>query len=191
MAAYRRENRETIREQTRQYRLAHPPPPKPQPTQDELMARQDARRKRKRINDRNYRLRHRGTFLEGQRRWARTWFGFACRTWYRINDRTINGEHPDFDNPKNLVYLKAGVEVRMSREEYVAWCESQKDVIEGMIARNEKPSIDRINGGHYELGNMQIVPLKDNCRKAGIDSTKGKRHGKPSSEADSIEDKAR
>lgn len=57
--------------------------------------------------------------------------------------------------PRNKGYK--GVEVRLTREEFIKWF---------MPLDFEGCSVDRIDvKGHYELSNMQVIPLVENMRK--------------------------
>lgn len=56
---------------------------------------------------------------------------------------------------KNKAYV--GVELRVTREDFIAWY---------MPLDFEGASVDRIDkNGHYELSNMQVIPLDENIRK--------------------------
>jgi hypothetical protein len=54
----------------------------------------------------------------------------------------------------------------MSKEEWTAmWIENTENVL-AIIAAGDKPSVNRINSnGHYEVGNVEIVPLSVNMKK--------------------------
>ena len=59
------------------------------------------------------------------------------------------------DNAKNKRYK--GVELRVSRSDFIDWY---------MPLDFEGASVDRIDkNGHYELSNMQVIPLDENIRK--------------------------
>ena len=59
------------------------------------------------------------------------------------------------DNIKNKRYN--GVELRVSRADFIDWY---------MPLDFEGASVDRIDkSGHYELSNMQVIPLDENIRK--------------------------
>lgn len=75
----------------------------------------------------------------------------AMSRYYMLKHRI---EHSG-ENPKSACY--AGVELRCSKEEFIAW----------FIARDFAGcSVDRIDkDGHYELGNMQVIPLAENIAK--------------------------
>lgn len=95
-----------------------------------------------------------------------TWKGFASERWGALNSRTVNGSHPNWVNPQHLVYLRAGTELRMTREEFMGWCETRAAQIEQMYRDGLRPSLDRIDSlGHYSLDNIQLLPLSENCRK--------------------------
>jgi hypothetical protein len=73
------------------------------------------------------------------------------------------------DKPKNKTYLERGikcligqnrVEIRETLDKYFG------TEIKNLLSKGEKPSVDRINPyGHYELGNIQIVSLKQNLSR--------------------------
>lgn len=94
------------------------------------------------------------------------WEVFYASTWSSINGRTVNGCWPQFQNERYRYYFDKGVEVRLSRVQYRDWCESQAGVIDLIIANGDTPSIDRIDpDGHYELGNIRVIPLKLNLSR--------------------------
>ena len=67
-------------------------------------------------------------------------------------------------------YLRRGIELRMTYEEFRDWCYTKREEIEQMYRNNEVPSIDRKDSnGHYEINNLQVIPFLENCRK---DATK-------------------
>lgn len=64
---------------------------------------------------------------------------------------------------KNKAYV--GVELRVTRGDFIAWY---------MPLDFEGASVDRIDkSGHYELSNMQVIPLKENIRKDKIKAHEG------------------
>lgn len=67
------------------------------------------------------------------------------------------------DRPKNRGY--AGIELRVSREDFITWFRAND--FEGC-------SVDRIDRcGHYELSNMQLVPLATNIAKEKLIAADG------------------
>lgn len=59
-----------------------------------------------------------------------------------------------------------GVEVRMAREEFLAWAVPAYAVYQ-RDNQNAQPSLDRIDpAGHYELGNLRVISRGDNARLA-------------------------
>lgn len=89
---------------------------------------------------------------------------FKCTTWNNIRKRVINGK----PTPNNRSYIAKGIELRVSKEEFYSWCDTQRDLILSM----RMPSIDRVdNMGHYELGNIQILEHSDNAKKQHTDGT--------------------
>jgi hypothetical protein len=84
---------------------------------------------------------------------------FKCNTWNNIKKRTVN-YNPD---PRNKSYIKKGIELQMSKEEFYAWCDLNWEVIRTM----KKPSIDRIDSNlHYSLDNIQVLEHLDNIKKS-------------------------
>lgn len=129
-----------------------------------------------------FRARHRATYVPVPRKprrprdrvrdraqgaaWRRTWQGFESQRWAQINHRTVNGAKPYWTNPQHMVYLSAGIELRMTRDQFREWCRSRAEQIEQMYRDGLRPSIDRIDGtGHYAVENLQLLPLSENCRK--------------------------
>ena len=91
---------------------------------------------------------------------------FKSVTWNCLNTRTINGSRPQWNKPNCYHYLKKGTELRLSKNEYYLWCESNRLVIETIYSQGRTPSIDRINSdGHYEIGNIRIIPFELNNRR--------------------------
>lgn len=67
------------------------------------------------------------------------------------------------DNKKNKNYH--GVELRVSRKEFIEWY---------MPLDFDGASVDRIDkNGHYELSNMQVIPLSENIRKDKVKAKNG------------------
>lgn len=65
-------------------------------------------------------------------------------------------------NGKNPSY--AAVELRMTKEEFIEWVIPK---YAEFLAQHpgESPSIDRIDpNGHYEISNLRVIPLAENCR---------------------------
>lgn len=87
---------------------------------------------------------------------------FKLRRWGMLNRRTVNGSCPD-QSPKAKAYLAKGIMLKVSREEFFRWCDTQQALVEALVAQGETPSIDRINPeGHYELSNMRIISKREN-----------------------------
>jgi len=64
---------------------------------------------------------------------------------------------------KNPTY--ADVEIRISRDDFIAWFVASWPIYVFDFG-DRQPSIDRINGGHYEFGNIRLIPLAENSRLA-------------------------
>jgi hypothetical protein len=68
------------------------------------------------------------------------------------------------DNNRNKNY--SGVEVRVSREEFIEWFRALD--FDGC-------SVDRIdNNGHYEIENMQVIPMSENNSKDRVKARDGR-----------------
>ena len=79
--------------------------------------------------------------------------GWATTAWANIVGRLRHDE--DY----------ADVELRLTREEFVAWC---VPAVTRWWKKNPggKPSVDRIkDNGHYELGNIRILAAGENSRR--------------------------
>lgn len=93
------------------------------------------------------------TAAEKLREYRKTPRGWAGMAWANICTRLKHD--PDYN----------GVELRMTREEFVAWCE--KAVDEWRAANPGKTaSIDRIDDkDHYRIGNIRILEVGQNSRR--------------------------
>jgi hypothetical protein len=92
--------------------------------------------------------------------------GWISNTWSRLNARTVNGTHPNYNAFKH--YLEGGTRLDMTRQEFQTFCEENRDKIETMLGESnlrKRPSIDRIDKGHYNLDNIQILSVGENARK--------------------------
>lgn len=88
---------------------------------------------------------------------------FQCFTWNKLNQRTVNGAYPQWHHRGCLGYLKRGIELRMSKDEFYAWCRSQECTILELYNSGNTPSIDRIDPeGHYSLDNIRILDFREN-----------------------------
>jgi len=104
-----------------------------------------------------------------------TWHKWAMPIWNGLNCRTTNGKYADKPYIRNnkcfRIYLRKGVELRMTKPEFMQFCYDNKNTIESMIAsakgeRRLRPSIDRIDSsGHYSIDNIRIVTVHDNVSK--------------------------
>ncbi len=91
---------------------------------------------------------------------------WAAAAWRNLNRRAGNadGLHPAY----------VGVQVRMTREEFLAWVVPV--LTQWQVDNPDKsPSIDRKeNSGHYELSNIRLLSVSDNSKRqriARIDAT--------------------
>ena len=92
-------------------------------------------------------------------------------SWSTVNQRCVGGLYSTapsvVNNDQQLSYKKKGIEIRMSKEEWTAmWLENTENVL-AIIAAGDRPSVNRINSdGHYEIGNVEIIPLSVNMKKS-------------------------
>lgn len=131
-------------------------------TQDRIRARRS-----------EYNRSERNRIREGERRRikrpARTVNYYTSVLWCTLNRRTINGSRPRWDRKQSRIYLNAGVELRLSREQLHALVEDNWDTIQAIRVNGEIPSIDRIGPSiHYEVGNVRFISLSENSRKSAI-----------------------
>lgn len=80
--------------------------------------------------------------------------GKAQRAWWSMKGRVKNQSE----------YI--GVEIRFTRKEFMAWA---VPAFTEWMSQNPglRPSVDRINvPGHYEIGNVRVLELGENCRLA-------------------------
>ena len=88
---------------------------------------------------------------------------FKSTRWKDLNRRTVNGYGRKL---KQSSHLRKGIRVEITKEEFYAWCESQRVLIESLNAKGLRPSLDRINSnGNYELNNIRIIPHRDNVNE--------------------------
>lgn len=87
---------------------------------------------------------------------------FKSVTWQNLQTRTINGKRPA-KNGDAARYVKRGIKLKFSKEEFYNWCETQKTIILELYSQNKTPSLDRIDSnGHYEFNNIRIIDLDIN-----------------------------
>lgn len=97
-----------------------------------------------------------------------TWIGWCQQRWSAIQKRTVNGATPRPDLRVPGRYIRRGIELRMTFQEFKDWCCAHQAVIDTLRQSGLRPSLDRIDyKGHYELSNLQIIPFRENCRKDG------------------------
>lgn len=97
---------------------------------------------------------------------------FITTSWLNINRHTVNGAHPVRDR-RSRCYFERGTEIRMTRDEFAEWCRLNWSTVVEYRNAGIKPSIDRIdNEGHYEIANIRIISLAENCAQGGINRRK-------------------
>lgn len=125
---------------------------------------------RKRKSDADYYAANKSRVKKRAAKWFKeqpAWKEFARIRLAGIQRRTVNGNNPDWDNPACARYLDRGIELRMTRDEWYSWCESQAETIDQIIADGNTPSIDRIDpAGHYEPGNIQVITFSENVARS-------------------------
>lgn len=78
-------------------------------------------------------------------------YGQAARAWLSILHRLRSRD------------TYQGRELRMTREEFMAWA---VPIYASWDASRGRPTVDRIdNDGHYELSNLQIISMSENSAK--------------------------
>lgn len=94
---------------------------------------------------------------------------FMLTRWNGINTRTINGKRPNYKCKFASIYLKKGIRLEMTREEFYGWCLSNWHIAEDIHKQGLTPSLDRIDEeGPYSLENIQIISRNENSRKKGL-----------------------
>ena len=125
--------------------------------------------------------RRNGSAHESERRkaYAATAKGFTTSRWGDLNNRTVNGSHPGWTSQTNRRYLDAGVELRMTRQEFYDFVLEQWEVIQIIRAAGGIPTIDRIGPSiHYELGNIRFISRSENSRKSALKTNLERRRAK-------------
>jgi hypothetical protein len=103
---------------------------------------------------------------EQRKNYSRTLPGYLTDRWRDLNNRTVNGSHPGWSNPKAQKYLSTGVRLEMTREQLKGFIEQHWHTISSLIEQGAKPVIDRIDAsGHYELDNIRILSTAQNIRR--------------------------
>lgn len=82
----------------------------------------------------------------------------AQQSWKSVNERCLNadGHHPTYTN----------TECKLTKEEFVSWYIPAYEAALIEYGSDIQLSIDRIDDlGHYEIGNIRIIPLSENSRR--------------------------
>jgi hypothetical protein len=85
---------------------------------------------------------------------------FKYTTWNSINKRTVNGSSPS-NNTSCLRYLKKGIELRMTKQEYYVWCDRNASRILGIYKRGGTPTVDRTRK-HYSIDSIRVSEFSAN-----------------------------
>ncbi|MED3649977.1 NUMOD1 domain-containing DNA-binding protein [Heyndrickxia sporothermodurans] len=87
----------------------------------------------------------------------------------KLADNIIKRTISAIDRPKNRVYKERGIQCKIgnSRSEVREVLNKHYgEDIKRLMKKGLKPSVDRIDPfGHYELGNIQIIPLRENLSR--------------------------
>ncbi len=97
-------------------------------------------------------------------------YTWTVNKWNTINQRTVNGkyvrESASSINPQHQSYLKKGIKIEISKEDFFDYCSDNEKKILEMMVNGQRPSIDRIDiEKDYTWENIQIIPLLVNLRK--------------------------
>jgi hypothetical protein len=97
-------------------------------------------------------------------------YNWTVNKWNTINQRTVNGkyvrESASSINPQHQSYLKKGIKIEISKEDFFDYCSDNEKKILEMMVNGQRPSIDRIDiEKDYTWENIQIIPLLVNLRK--------------------------
>ena len=88
---------------------------------------------------------------------------FMATRWNAMNARTVNGTSPRWECKGASIYLRKGIRLEMTKEEFYGWCLSNWHYAIKLQKQNLIPSIDRIDSNkHYSLDNIQIISRNDN-----------------------------
>lgn len=91
---------------------------------------------------------------------------FCATTWSSINQRTVNGSHPSWNHPEISRYLKKGIRLEMTHQEWKIFCSCYGWLIDVIYKAGETPSIERKNPeGPYSLDNIEIITLTENIKR--------------------------
>lgn len=151
-------HRDTILQDHREYNQAH---------RQERKLRDDVRRDEIVNVAAAYRLRYGPKIRQQRKSYYKTLHGFTAKLWGSLNSRTENGSHPNRNNRRTRSYIEHGIRLEMTRNELAEVICSNWSVIQEIFNAGSVPSIDRWpdTDGHYTLGNVRFIPLKDNIRE--------------------------
>lgn len=92
---------------------------------------------------------------------------FKSQSWGSMNCRAINGTN---FQERNVSYRRKGIRLEMTKATFYEFCDTQKELILSYYRQGDTPSIDRVdNNGHYCLGNIRVISLRENIRLASIE----------------------
>lgn len=96
----------------------------------------------------------------------KTYAGLIENRWRSMNQRCVNGCYKTLNTPQFNSYVKKGIKINITKEEFVNWMLSVEEIHNQIVSRGEISSIDRIDEEKgYELGNLQLISLHENLEK--------------------------
>lgn len=111
-------------------------------------------------------------------------YDWTMNKWNTINQRTVNGQYvrelASSINPQHMSYLKKGIRIEISKEDFFDYCSDNEQKILEMMVNGQRPSIDRIDiEKDYTLENIQVIPLMKNLTKDRAGNPSESRVGDP------------
>lgn len=90
--------------------------------------------------------------------------------WASINQRCINGVYNSSEsvikNYQQKSYHKKGIKLEMTKDEFIAWMMSVKDLHDEIIKNGDKSSINRIDSRKgYSIDNLELISLHRNLEE--------------------------
>jgi hypothetical protein len=122
-----------------------------------------------RLRSKNYYIKNKDKKLLQGKNYSRTLEGFTNRLWISLNNRTINGSNPKWNNKSTKkYYLDKGIRLDITKEQLLQKITDNWNLIQDIRKTGQRPSLDRIDSnGHYELGNIRFITGNKNSSKNG------------------------